>query len=303
LNEDEVKKYLAAGEIARRVKRELRKFIKEGEALLDICERTEKLIEEFGGVPAFPCNICVDEVAAHFTPPPGFTGRIPSRGLVKVDFGVHIDGYMVDTAFTVPLSPRDREIVEVSENCLLKASEILKAGVKVSQVGEVIEKFARSKGFRVIRNLTGHQIDRFNLHTGFSIPNFKTFSTQKLKRDMVVAIEPFITTAEGSGEVGETENVFIYRFKYLTINYTGELSSFIKKMHDSFKTLPFCERWVLNKFGEAEASGLKRVLEHVKRNLIFYPVLVERNRSKVAQSEDTFLILDDSALNLTSKFI
>lgn len=300
LNEEEMKKYLAAGEIAKRVKKESRKWVKEGGLLLELCEKIEKRIEELGGAPAFPCNICINDVAAHFTPTSRFTGRIPPEGLVKVDFGVHVDGYIVDTAFTIPLSPRDREMVEVAENSLSKVSEVLKAGVKINLVGEVIEKLAKSRGFKVIRNLTGHQIDRFNLHAGLSIPNIKIFSTEKFRRDMVVAIEPFITIAEGYGEVGEIEETYIYRFKYLSINYMGDFNNFIKKLHDLFKTLPFCERWVLNRFGDVEKDVLKKALEHCRKNLMFYPVLVERNRGKVAQAEDTFLVLEDSAINLTS---
>ncbi|MEM3658109.1 MAG: type II methionyl aminopeptidase [Candidatus Hadarchaeum sp.] len=296
-----MKKYTAAGEIAKRVKRDSRKWVREGEPLLDLCEKIERRIVELGGAPAFPCNICIDEIAAHFTPPPGFAGRIPNEGLVKIDFGVHVDGYIVDTAFTIPLSPRDREIVEVAEESLLKISEMLRAGIKISQVGEIVEKFASSKGFKVIRNLTGHQIDRFNLHTGFSIPNIRILGTEKFRKDMVVAIEPFITIADGSGEVGEIEETYIYRFKYLSMNYTSESGPLVKKLHNSFKTLPFCERWVINQFREVNRDSIKRALEHYRKNLMFYPVLVEKNRKKVAQAEDTFLVLEDSALNLTSE--
>jgi methionyl aminopeptidase len=301
LNEDEIRKYLAAGEIAKRVKKDSRKWVKKGESLLDLCEKVEKRIEELGGSPAFPCNICIDEVAAHFTPPPGFSGKIPPEGLVKVDFGVHVDGYIVDTAFTIPLSPRDREIVEVAENILLRVSGILKAGVKISQVGEIVERSARHRGFKVIRNLTGHEIDRFNLHTGLSVPNIKTFSIEKFRKDMVVAIEPFLTPVDGSGEVGEIENTYIYRFKHLSIDCTGEFGGIAKKLHNSFKTLPFCERWVLSRFGDIEEESFKNALAYFRKNLVFYPVLVERNRKKVAQAEDTFLVLEDSAINLTSE--
>lgn len=301
MNEDEIKKYLTAGEIAKRVKKDSRKWVKEGEFLLDLCEKVEKRIEELGGAPAFPCNICINEVAAHFTSPPGFSGRVPPEGLVKIDFGVHVDGYIVDTAFTIPLSPRDREIVEVAENSLLRVSEILKAGVKISQVGEIVERSARSRGFKVIRNLTGHEIGRFNLHTGLSIPNIKTFSVEKFRKDMVVAIEPFITSADGSGEVGEIENTYIYRFKHLSIDYMGEFSNIVKRLHNSFKTLPFCERWVLSRFRDIEKESFKNALESSRKNLIFYPVLVEINRKKVAQAEDTFLVLEGSAMNLTSE--
>ncbi|MEM2940804.1 MAG: type II methionyl aminopeptidase [Thermoproteota archaeon] len=300
MNEEEKSKYLAAGKIAGRVKKESRRWVKPDETLFELSERIEELIRELGGLPAFPCNIGVNEIAAHFTPPPGFTGRIPTDGLVKIDFGVHIDGCIVDTAFTIPLSSRDREIVEVAENSLVKASEVLKPGVKINQVGGAIEGFVKSKGYKVIRNLTGHQIDRFNLHTGLSIPNLKTFSTDKFRKDMVVAIEPFVTLADGAGEVGETNNIYIYRFKHFPTDYKGEFNNLVRKIQGLFRTLPFCERWVLSQLGEVEKSSLEKILKDASKHLIFYPVLVERNRRKVAQAEDTFLILEDSVINLTS---
>jgi methionyl aminopeptidase len=300
LNEEEKGKYLMAGEVARRVKKEVRQWVKPGETLLELSVRIEERISELGGLPAFPCNIGVNEIAAHFTPPPGFAGKIPPDGLVKIDFGVHVDGCIVDTAFTIPLSPRDREIVEVAENSLNKASGILKPGVRINKVGEAIEGFVKSKGYKVIRNLTGHQIDRFNLHTGLSIPNLKTLSTDKFRRDMVVAIEPFLTLADGAGEVSETTDIYIYRFKHFSIDYKGEFNSLVKKIHGSFRTLPFCERWVLSQFKEVEETSLGKMLKDLSKHLIFYPVLVERNRKKVAQAEDTFLILEDSVINLTS---
>ncbi|MGQ9597281.1 MAG: type II methionyl aminopeptidase [Thermoproteota archaeon] len=300
MNEEEERKYLDAGEIARRVKRESCNWVKAGEKILELCDRIEGRIRELGGLPAFPCNVGVDEVAAHFTPSPNFMGEIPINGLVKIDFGVHIDGCIVDTAFTIPLSQGDREVVEVVEGSLVRASKVLKAGVKISQVGEVIESFVRSKGYKVIRNLTGHQIDRFNLHAGTSIPNIKTFSVEKFKRDMVIAIEPFITFTDGAGEVGESGDVFIYRFKRFPIDYEGKFGTIVGGLQNSFRTMPFCERWVLKWLGYRRET-FAEILMDLKKNLIPYPVLAEKNHRKVAQAEDTFLILEDSAINLTSE--
>jgi len=301
LNEEEKGKYLAAGEIARRVKKESRHWVKPGVRLVDLCDKIEERIRELGGLPAFPCNVGLNEVAAHFTPPPGFEGAIPPDSLVKVDLGVHVDGCIVDTAFTIPLSAGDGEIVEVAEKSLEKASSILRNGVKISQIGEAIEGFVKSKGYRVIRNLTGHRVDRFNLHTGLSIPNVKTFSAEKLRKDMVVAIEPFVTLSDGAGEVGEDSHVYIYRFKQFPVDYKGEFSSEVRRMQSSFRTLPFCERWFSSIFREAGEGFFTRILGDLKKHLISYPVLVERSRRKIAQAEDTFLILEDSAINLTSE--
>ncbi|MEM2050542.1 MAG: type II methionyl aminopeptidase [Thermoproteota archaeon] len=301
MNEEEKEKYFAAGDIAKRVKKEARQQVKAGVKLVDLCEEIEDRIRQLGGLPAFPCNIGLDEVAAHFTPPPGFEGEIPQGSLVKIDLGVHIDGCIVDTAFTIPLSQSDRPMVEAVEKSLEKASSILRSGVKISQIGEAVESTVRSRGFRVIRNLTGHQIDRFNLHAGLSIPNLKTFSTEKLRRDMVVAIEPFVTLADGMGEVSEAGHVYIYRFKHFPLDYKGEFGGQVGRMQSSFRTLPFCERWFSSLFKNTDGSIFRRIIEDLGKNLVSYPVLVERSGRKIAQAEDTFLILEDSAVNLTSE--
>ncbi len=301
LNEEEREKYFAAGDIAKRVKKEARQQVKAGVKLVELCKEIEDRIRQLGGLPAFPCNIGLDEVAAHFTPPPGFEGEIPQGSLVKIDLGVHVDGCIVDTAFTIPLSQGDREMVEAAEKSLEKASGVLRSSVKISQIGEAVESIVRSRGFRVIRNLTGHQIDRFNLHAGLSIPNLKTFSMEKLRRDMVVAIEPFVTLADGVGEVSEAGRVYIYRFKHFSLDYKGEFSSQVGRMLSSFRTLPFCERWCSSLFKNADRNVFRMIIEDLGKNLVSYPVLVERSGRKIAQAEDTFLILEDSAVNLTSE--
>ncbi|MBO3808109.1 MAG: type II methionyl aminopeptidase [Candidatus Brockarchaeota archaeon] len=301
MNEEEKEKYFAAGEIAKRVKKEARQRVKAGVRLVDLCEEIEGRIRQLGGLPAFPCNIGLDEVAAHFTPPPDFEGEIPQGSLVKVDLGVHVDGCIVDTAFTISLSQGDREIVEAAEKSLEKASGVLRSGVKINQIGEAVESVVKSRGFRVIRNLTGHQIDRFNLHAGLSIPNLKTFNMEKLRRDMVVAIEPFVTLADGLGEVSEAGHVYIYRFKHFPLDYKGGFSNQVGRMQRLFRTLPFCERWFSSIFKDAGGSVFNRIIEDLGKNLISYPVLVERSGRKIAQAEDTFLILEDSAVNLTSE--
>ncbi|MGQ9479429.1 MAG: type II methionyl aminopeptidase [Thermoproteota archaeon] len=299
MQEEEIEKYLKAGEIARKVKRESRRWIEPGRSLLQICEKIEERIIELGGSPAFPCNIGVNDIAAHFTPPPFHVDVIPSVGLVKVDFGVHVDGYIVDTAFTIPFSKRYVDIVETSEESLRRASRILKVGVKISQIGELIENFVKSRGYRVIRNLTGHQIDRFNLHTGLSIPNLKTLTLDKLGEDTVVAIEPFVTFIEGFGEVCDLNKTYIYRFKHLSTYFKGEFGNLQRALQNQFKTLPFCERWVLKKLGESGRDNFVKMLEYARKQLVLYSVLVERNRIEVAQAEDTFLIQKDSVINLT----
>ncbi|UCH36934.1 MAG: M24 family metallopeptidase, partial [Candidatus Bathyarchaeota archaeon] len=106
LSEDMLEKYLKAGRIAAETRRKISKRIEEGTLILQICEEAENTIRALGGEPAFPCNVCVNDVAAHYSSPPNDLSKLPNKAVVKIDLGVHVDGYIADTAFTIHLDPQ-----------------------------------------------------------------------------------------------------------------------------------------------------------------------------------------------------
>jgi methionyl aminopeptidase len=101
---EELEKFRQSGKILRETREEMRTQVHENMLVVDVCEKVEDLIRVKGGKPAFPCNVSINEVAAHYTSPPGDTLRIPEGSTVKVDLGVQVDGYVTDTAFTVSFS-------------------------------------------------------------------------------------------------------------------------------------------------------------------------------------------------------
>ena len=104
LSDDALEKYRIAGRIAREVREAMKSFVREGMQIIEVCERAETLIQDKGAQPAFPCNVSVNEVAAHYTSPPRDRSIIPKNSIVKIDVGAHIDGYIADTAVAI-LSP------------------------------------------------------------------------------------------------------------------------------------------------------------------------------------------------------
>jgi len=108
LEEDEISKYREAGKIASEVMEEAKDMVEPGTRLLDIAETVEDRIEEEGGKPAFPCNISINEKAAHYTPSEEDDTVIEDGDVVKVDLGVHINGYIADMA-TTTLATKDVE--------------------------------------------------------------------------------------------------------------------------------------------------------------------------------------------------
>ena len=197
LPEDVIESYMKAGRIAGEIRKQVRTLVREGLPVMDLCNKVEEKIIEKGGKPAFPCNVCINEVAAHYSSPIGDERTIPAGALVKVDLGVHIDGYIADTATTVSLNPMFDAMVRGVEEALNRAIETIRPKVRNGDVGGAIEGVIESYGFRPIRNLSGHQMTRFVLHTGKSIPNVQVLGFERISEDEVYAVEPFLDQTWG----------------------------------------------------------------------------------------------------------
>jgi methionyl aminopeptidase len=293
-----LQKYEKAGQIARKVREETKNFVHEGMLLVDICERVESHIREKGGKPAFPCNVSINEIAAHYTSPPLDKQIIPKGSVVKVDIGVHVDGYIADTAVTVYFSQEHRNLVDTAEKALETAVKILRPGLSFSSFGSTIEGVIKHNGFKPVSNLTGHQVGRYLIHAGKSLPNVSHLSLSRINEGEIFAVEPFVTVADAAGRVGSSSDAYIFRFlkqKTLKNHYAKRLLGFIK---ENFFTLPFAERWLLDAvppkyFREAFSELIS------SKSLMSYPVFVEASRKLVAQAEHTVLIEKDGCRVLT----
>lgn len=297
-DEEALKKFKLSGKILRETKEEIKNFVREDMLIIEICEKAEGLIREKGGKPAFPCNISINEVAAHYTSPPNDKGKIPKGSIVKVDIGVHVDGYLTDTAVTICFNPEYRSLVETAERALKAAIESIHPEMPTGKIGEVIEKTIRSRGFKPISNLTGHQIGRYLVHAGASIPNVSQISISKVKLGAVYAIEPFVTLPNAAGRVENSKETTIFRFlkvKSLKNLYAKQL---LKYILENFRTLPFAERWLM---GVVPMEHHKRAFEELlkSKTIMGYPIFVEVSRKPVAQAENTVLVVEDGCVVLT----
>jgi methionyl aminopeptidase len=150
-DQEELAKFKLSGKILRETREEMRGFVRENMSIIEVCEKAEGLIRQKGGQPAFPCNVSINEVAAHYTSPPGDKSTIPPNSVVKVDIGVHVDGYVTDTAFTACFNPEFRTMVDTAETALKAAIETVAADVSTGKIGGVIEntiKTAASDPYR-----------------------------------------------------------------------------------------------------------------------------------------------------------
>ena len=297
-DEETLEKFRLSGKILRETREEIKNFVHEDMPIIDICEKAERLIREKGGKPAFPCNVSINEIAAHYTSPPKDDRRIPKKSIVKVDIGVHVDGYLTDTAVTICFNPEYKSLVDTAEQALKTAINSIHPEMSTSKLGAIIEKTIKSHGFKPISNLTGHQVGRYLVHAGTSLPNVAQLSFSKIKLGEVYAIEPFVTLPDAVGRVEDGEEATIFRFlksKSLKNPYAKQL---LKHIEENFRTLPFAERWLQGIVPKGHYREAFRELLSSKA-LMGYPIFVEVSRKPVAQAEHTVLIVEDGCVILT----
>ncbi len=268
-----------SGLIIAKIRKEVADIVRPGKPALKICNEIESRIRELGGKPAFPVNIGINEIAAHYTSPPGDTLTIPSGSMVKVDFGVHVNGYVTDTAVTVFYDPKFEPMVKAADDALQNAIKTFRGGVKLSDVGRVIQTTIGKYGFRPISNLTGHSIERYSIHAGKSVPNVPVLA---------------------AGAVTNMLPAQIYRYIKSKGVKNDESKKVLDDIYTRFSTLPFAPRWLEDKFSRETAKRAMLDLVHNKC-VGGYPVLVEETRRPVAQSEHTVLVGRDDCTVLTAE--
>ena len=292
LREDELAGYITAGRIAAEVREAVRPRVSEGRTLLEIGEWVEDRIRRRGGTPAFPCNVCINEVAAHYSPRIGDPSVIPADALVKVDIGVHVDGYIADTATTISLHARFNGMTAAINEALAQAVRAIRPGVKTSAVGGVIQSTIEARGYKPIWNLSGHQMYRYVLHSGKSIPNVKNLNLSRLAEGEVFAVEPFLTLASGRGEVRNGIPEYIHRRRKERRVKDRDADRLMQRIKTAFRSLPFSKRWLTGMLPEDRlAPAFNRLLK--VRNITGYPVLLEAAGQPVAQAEHTVIVTED----------
>ena len=297
-DQEALDKFRLSGKILRETREEMKLFVRENMPIIQVCEKAETLIREKGGKPAFPCNVSINEVAAHYTSPPNDERRIPEKALVKVDIGVHVDGYVTDTAFAACFNPEHKNMQSAAEHALKAAIDNIHSGMSTSKIGGIIEKSIKNRGFKPIANLTGHSVGRYLIHAGTSIPNVAQISLAKVKAGEVYAIEPFVTLPEAGGRVEGSSEITIFRLvkaKSVKNPYSKQL---LKYIEDNFRTLPFAERWLKSVVpADQHREAFKELLR--SKAITGYPVFVEVSRKPVSQAEHTVLITENGCEVLT----
>ena len=286
--------YQKAGKIAREALEYGRELIRKDARIVDVCNKVEEEVHRLGGNLAFPVQISCNEIAAHFCPPED-DETVFSDQLVNLDVGVHVNGFIGDYACCVDLV-HNRDFVKAAEDALGAATEILAVGVPLWKIGKEIENAIGNFGLKPVRNLSGHGLGAYNIHSSPQIPNYNNNDQTTLAKGMTIAIEPFAT--DGLGMVHEKGNATIFSLtgrKPVRIGFVRD----IQKEIEGFNGLPFTTRWLNSKFSKEKVTFALNQFRQL--GIIHeYPPLVERTNCLVSQAENSFYI-DDEVVCLTKK--
>ena len=279
--------YIKSGKIASEAREYGKSLIKIGASLLEVSDLIEKKIIELGGEMAFPAQISLNDIAAHYCADHDDKTVFKKGDVCKLDIGVHVDGYVADTACTVDLGDNS-ELIKASEEALNNAIKIIKPGVSLGEIGRVINETIQKHNLSPIRNLSGHGVGRYIIHGPPTIPNFDTGDKTELNEDDIIAIEPFATN--GAGIIYETDKSDIFSMvskKPVRSPITREILKDIEKYND----LPFTTRWLLKKYPLFKVSFALRELMQIGviRN---YPPLPDKSHGLVSQAEHTIIVRD-----------
>ncbi|KAL8813207.1 MAG: hypothetical protein Q9223_000960 [Gallowayella weberi] len=303
--------YRKAAEVHRQVRQHVRTIASPGISMSQLANEIEdgvRALTNHQGLEAgdafkagmgFPTGLCLNNVAAHWTPNPGAKEVILQYDdVLKVDFGVHVSGRIVDSAFTVAFNPAYDNLlaaVKAATNTGLKEAGIDARMDHISEsIQEVMESYEvelnrKPIPVKAVRNITGHNILRYKIHGDKQVPFVKTATTQRMEEGDVFAIETFGST--GKAYLKDDLGVYGYgRNEHVSAAGVHNTSarSLLKTIDDNFGTLVFSRRYL-------ERIGVKNY-HLAMRSLISngviesYGPMIDIPGSYVAQFEHTILL-------------
>ena len=256
-----------------------------GAKIVDIADEVEQKIMELGGKPAFPVDISLNSMAAHYCPFVNDPIVAQKGDLLKLDLGTHINGHVTDTAVTIEVgSDKHKKMREAVTAALQAAIDVVKPGVQVSKIGAAIEETITGYGFNPIRNLCGHGVGEWEVHIKPTIPNYDNKDPTKLTEGQRIAIEPFVTNGEGMIKEGKPSGIYaLVNPKPVRLDGARKMIHYILK---EWKTLPFTVRWLKH------MPNYQFLLNYLEKEEVIsqYGQLPEKSGGLVTQEEHTIMV-------------
>jgi methionyl aminopeptidase len=292
-----IQDFIKAGSIAKQVRAFGLSIIKKNASYNDVINQINQKIIELGGRPAFPPQIALNHVAAHFLPQPD-EDIIFNDQVIKLDVGVCYNGAIGDCAASIDLSGKYQGLIEATEAALLAAERSIQVGMPLGELGKLIEETIASHGYTSIKNLSGHGLGYYKIHTSPEIPNYNNHSKEVVKPGMTFAIEPFATN--GNELIHEEGKAAIFSFNKMRPT-SSPICRYLLEKISHFKGLPFSmHQFVGDKFPLAEIK--KGLYELMKTGIIDgYAPLVVGKQHMTAQAENSVLVDNDGNVLITTR--
>ena len=314
--------------------------------ILDLVKRIEERIvlevqaisphqPQLNGGIAFPVGIGINHCVAHYTPLTGNQVTIRAGDLVKIDFGVQIDGEITDSAFTIGVNTQDFDpLIDISRKATMIGVKASGPDKLLSEIGEEIEEYVTSKEIllpntsetpiplKVMRELCGHSIAPYTIHAGKAVPNCKIDFEYPLRMrpGEKYAIEPFVTTGNGLNINGSEKSHYMIKpgksHKSHKSTFLGQGPK-VRDAHrdpegrrdiseggsssimEKYGTLPFNRRWLAESLSHRDI--VDSTLDQMVKSGILeeYPPIYDVEGSYVAQTEHNVWIGEKRAYQLT----
>lgn len=292
--------YRTLGHIHNLIEDKILSIIKPGYDIFELCLFIENQIsietnsissKQNKGI-AFPVGINVNNCAAHYSPTASSSSDVfLLDDVVKIDYGIHIDGHILDAAFTVAFSNIHRPLLETSMKACMAGAKSFRNNMRLIQVTQSIVDSVPGH-YGIIRDLCGHQIKPYTIHGGKVVPNVIIPYEHRAVAGEIYTVEPFISSTNTPITYEDTtpSNISHYMYNYFAKPFDVAANPVLNMLPilKSYNTLAFNNRWLPN----SEQSYLERLVG--KKLYNSYPPIYERNKdSKIAQFETTLMVTND----------
>ena len=258
---------------------------------------------------AFPVGLSLNNCAAHYTPNYNEENiLLKEDDIIKIDYGIHKNGIIIDSAFTLSFNSKYDDFINISKNLTKYAVSLCGVDVILGDIGKDIEEYVKSKEITIdnktyqlktMSDLSGHLIAPYEIHAGKAVPNISIFYPMRMKEYEYYAIEPFLTTGDGYSILKTPNSHYMLSNNHHIINNLNQneckVYDMIKK---NYHTLPFCQRWLYELEKSLNYDNILEKLE--KKNLVnVYPPIYDIKDSIISQFEHTIFIKEKGIINLT----
>ena len=330
MNNNILKDALLGAKVHKNVSKKVYEYVKPGMTIKEIIDFIETEIKEETkynnleplkcGI-GFPIGIGINNCVAHYTlnyeDIESGNKILNKNDIIKIDYGVHYNGMIIDSAFTLCFDEKYNEFIDLSKEATDFAIKQCGVDAILGEIGSSIEEFIKSHeltidektyNINVMKDLSGHMIKPFEIHAGKAVPNIKINYPLRMNENEFYAIEPFITTGKGVSILKDPKSHYMLNKDFANVNtkLKKEDIYLLSLIKNNYNTLPFCQKWLHELYysinnTEKNVNNITQNLNKLEyKNIIkSYPPIYDIEGSIVSQHEHTIYITDKGVLNMT----